>query len=73
MIAGPQFQMMRKKNLLRARSASFSEDNRVDAQDVRAKKMTALRALYDKWEAGTISNDEKDQLIKGALGVVLGR
>jgi len=45
----------------------------VDAREVREKKMTALRELYDKWEAGTISNEEKDQLIKSTLGIVLGR
>lgn len=45
----------------------------VDAQEVRAKKMAALLTLYDKWEAGTITNEEKDQLIKSAVGTVLGR
>lgn len=45
----------------------------IDAQEAREKKIAALRTLYDKWEAGTISNEEKDQLIKGTLGVVLGR
>ena len=45
----------------------------VDFHEVREKKMAGLRALYGKWEAGTISNEEKDQLIKGALGIVLGQ
>lgn len=45
----------------------------VDAQELRSEKMSELRALYGKWEAGTITNDEKDQLIKATLGIVLGR
>lgn len=45
----------------------------VDVQEVRTKKRAALLTLYDKWEAGTITNDEKDQLIKGSLGIILGR
>lgn len=45
----------------------------VDAREAHEKRLAALRALYDKWESGTISNEEKDALIKGALGVILGR
>lgn len=45
----------------------------VDAQEARSKTTAKLMALYDKWESGTISNEEKDQLIKGALAIVLGR
>lgn len=44
-----------------------------DARELREKRMLTLRTLYDKWEAGTISNEEKDQLIKSTLGIVLGR
>jgi hypothetical protein len=45
----------------------------VDAREMREKKLATLRALYDKWETGTISNAEKDELIKNTLGIVLGR
>jgi len=45
----------------------------VDAEEVRAKKITAMRTLHEKWEAGTITNEEKDQLIRGALGIILGK
>lgn len=45
----------------------------VDAQEIRMKKMSGLKALYGKWEAGTITNEEKDELIKAAVGMILGR
>ena len=45
----------------------------IDPVEARRNKMTALQALYDKWEAGTITNEEKDQLIKQAVGMILGR
>ena len=45
----------------------------VDARELRVKKMAEMQALYDKWEAGTISDEDKDKLIKGVLGTVLGR
>ena len=45
----------------------------VDAREVRRKKVEALQALYDKWEAGTITNEEKDQLIRQAVGMMLNR
>jgi hypothetical protein len=45
----------------------------VDAREVRRKNVEALQALYDKWQAGTITNEEKDQLIKQAVGMLLGR
>lgn len=47
--------------------------NFVDPRELSASKITTLQGLYDKWEAGTISTEEKDQLIKGAVGAILGR
>jgi hypothetical protein len=45
----------------------------VDPVANRLKKMAAVQALYAKWEAGTISAEEKDLLIKEFIGVVLGK
>ena len=45
----------------------------VDPAEVRRKKMANLHALYDKWEAKTITPEEREELIKQTLGIVLGR
>lgn len=45
----------------------------VDSLEARERKLVAMRALYEKWEAGTILNEEKDQLIRSSIGLVLGR
>ena len=37
------------------------------------KKLAALRALYEKWSAGTITNEEKERLIKQSRGVIFSR
>ena len=44
----------------------------VDPREAHQKKLTAMKALYDKWQAGTITNDEKDQLLKQLVALVLG-
>lgn len=44
-----------------------------DLTEARKKKYAALGALYDKWEAGTITSAEKDDLIRQAIGLMLGR
>lgn len=44
-----------------------------DPREARRNKMATLQALYAKWENGTITNDEKDLLIKEAVGMILGR
>jgi hypothetical protein len=45
----------------------------VDTAEVKRKKTRDLQALYDKWDRGTITVDEKDQLLKEVVRVILGQ
>ncbi len=40
--------------------------------ELRRKKMAELRGLYDRWVAGTITESEKDRLIRDFIGMSLG-
>jgi hypothetical protein len=44
----------------------------VDPATLREKKQSEMRALYGKWQAGTITPDEKDSLFKYVAAQALG-
>lgn len=45
----------------------------VDPRQAQKQKNDRLLSLYAKWEAGTITSEEKDRLLKAVVGNILGR